>query len=180
MIGKVTAVSRSPQHTMSKLNEDSILLLAGWGVQGDAHAGATMVSRSRWARDRTPPNLRQVHLLPAELHDELRAAGFSVTPGQMGENITTRGIDLRRLPTGTYLHLGETAVLQVTGLRHPCKQLDRIHPGLLSAVLDHDEHRHLIRKAGIMAVVLTDGEVQLGDSLRVELPAEPHQALKPV
>jgi MOSC domain-containing protein YiiM len=177
---EVTAVSRSATHTFSKLSEDRIRLLSGLGVEGDAHLGTTVKHRSRVARDPTQPNLRQVHLVHAELHDELRDAGFDVQAGQMGENITTRGLDLLGLPTGTRLHLGETAVVEVTGLRNPCTQLDRFQPGLMAAVLAYDELGHLVRKAGIMAVVLVSGEVRVGHPIRVELPSGPHSPLEPV
>jgi MOSC domain-containing protein YiiM len=180
MDGQVTAVSRSPTHTLSKPNEAGIRLLAGVGVEGDAHSGATVKHRSRVARDPSQPNLRQVHLIHAELHDELRAAGFAVSAGQMGENITTGGVDLLALPTGTRLHLGDEAVVEVTGLRNPCAQLDTIQPGLMAAVLDRDEHGDLIRKAGLMGVVLAGGEVRPGDPIRVELPPAPHRPLAPV
>ncbi len=155
-------------------------LLAGLGVEGDAHLGETVKHRSRVRRDPTQPNLRQAHLIHAELHDELRAAGFAVAPGEMGENITTRGVDLLGLPTGTRLHLGETAVVEMTGLRNPCAQLDTIQPGLMAATLDRDDEGRLIRKAGVMAIVLASGEVRPGDAIRVELPPEPHQPLEPV
>jgi MOSC domain-containing protein YiiM len=176
----VTAVSRSATYTFTKPNEGSIRLLAGLGVEGDVHQGVTVQHRSRVARDPNQPNLRQVHLIHAELHDELRAAGFEVTPGDMGENVTTRGIDLLALPTGTLLHLGAEAVVEVTGLRNPCLQLDIFQDGLLKAVLDRDEDGNLIRKAGIMSIVRTGGEVHTGDEIRVELPAGPHTALEPV
>ncbi len=180
MGGIVTAVSRSPTHTMTKPNEASIRLLTGLGIAGDAHLGETVKHRSRVARDPTQPNLRQVHLIHAELHDELQAAGFAVLPGQMGENITTRGVDLLGLPIGTRLHLGDQAVVEVTGLRNPCAQLDGIQPGLMAATLDRDEQGNLIRKAGIMGVVVADGDVRPDDSIRVELPSAPHRALVPV
>jgi MOSC domain-containing protein YiiM len=180
MSGIVTAVSRSAGHTLTKPNEDKIALLVGLGVEGDAHSGATVKHRSRVARDPTQPNLRQVHVIHAELHDELRARGFAVTAGQMGENVTTRGIDLLGLPTGARLCLGDQAIIAVTGLRNPCAQLDRIRPGLMGATLDRDEDGNLIRKAGIMAVVLTGGEVRPGDPIRVELPPGAHQPLAPV
>jgi MOSC domain-containing protein YiiM len=177
MGGTVTAVSRSPRHTLVKPNEDSIRLLTGLGVEGDAHQGATVKHRSRVARDPTQPNLRQVHLIHAELHDELRQAGFAVAPGQMGENVTTRGVDLLGLAAGTRLHLGDRAVVEVTGLRNPCAQLDKIEPGLMAATLDRDERGNLVRKAGIMGVVLTEGEVRPGDPIRIETPPPPHQPL---
>ncbi|HET7462334.1 MAG TPA: MOSC domain-containing protein [Longimicrobium sp.] len=180
MDGVVTAVSVSPGHTFSKRNRDAIRLLAGLGVEGDAHAGETVKHRSRVARDPGQPNLRQVHLVHAELHDELSAAGFTVRAGDIGENVTTRGVDLLALPTGTRLRLGGSAVVEVTGLRNPCAQLDAFQPGLLSAVLGHDEHGGVVRKAGVMAVVLAEGEVRPGDAVRVELPPGPHRPLAPV
>jgi MOSC domain-containing protein YiiM len=180
MSGAVIAVSCSPTHTFSKPNQGSIRLLMGLGVEGDAHLGKTVKHRLRVARDPTQPNLRQVHLIHAELHDELRAAGFTVSAGQMGENVTTRGVDLLGLPTGTRLHLGNTAVVEITGLRNPCVQLDDFQSGLMAAVLGRDEQGRLIRKAGVMAIVLAGGEVTPGDPIMVELPPEPHRALEPV
>jgi MOSC domain-containing protein YiiM len=176
----VTSVSRSGEHTLSKPGQGSIRLLAGLGVEGDAHMGETVKHRSRVARDPGQPNLRQVHLIHAELHDELRAAGFAVAAGQMGENVTTRGVDLLGLPTGARLRLGDQAVVEVTGLRNPCAQLDRIRAGLMVATLDRDPEGKLIRKAGIMAVVVTGGEVCPGDPIEVELPSGPHRKLEPV
>jgi MOSC domain-containing protein YiiM len=180
MGGVVTAVSRSPEYTFTKPNQDSIRLLARLGVEGDVHAGVKVKHRWRVAHDPNQPNLRQVHLIHAELHDELRAAGFDVSAGQMGENVTTRGIDLLALPTGTRLRLGTTAVVEVTGLRNPCHQLDNFQSGLMKAVLGRDEQGNLIRKAGVMGIVLEDGEVRPGDPISVELPPEPHRPLKPV
>ncbi len=180
MTGVVIAVSRSASHSMSKPNVAAIRLLAGLGVEGDTHAGVTVQHRSRVARDPSQPNLRQVHLIHNELHEELRAAGFVVAPGQMGENVTTRGIDLLGLPTGARLRLGPEAIIEITGLRNPCTQLDDIQPGLMAAVLDRDAHGGLIRKAGVMAVVIAGGVVRPGDVIAVELPSEPHRALAPV
>ena len=177
MAGVVKAVSRSATHTLTKPNEHSILLRAGQGVEGDAHAGETVKHRSRLAKFANAPNLRQVHLIHEELFDELRDAGFAVMPGQMGENVTTQGVDLLALPTGARLHLGSEAVIEITGLRNPCRQLDRIQPGLMAATLAHDAAGNLLRKAGVMAIVLSDGEVRGGDPIRIELPAEPHQPL---
>ena len=179
-MSRVEAVSRAAAHAFSKPNADCIRLLAGLGVEGDAHLGRTVQHRSRVARDPSLPNLRQVHLIHAELHDELRAQGFEVAPGAMGENITTRGVDLLALPTGTRLRLGDAAVVQVTGLRNPCAQLDRFRQGLMRAVLDRDDDGELVRKAGVMAIVLTGGPVRAGDPLAVELPPEPHTRLAPV
>jgi len=180
MSAVVTAVSRSPKHTLIKSNQNSIRLVAGLGVDGDAHQGATVKHRSRVARDETQPNLRQVHLIHTELHEELRAAGFAVAAGQMGENITTQGVDLLGLPAGALLRLGAAAVVEVTGLRNPCAQLDRIQPGLMAATLDRDEQGNLVRKAGIMGVVVAGGEVRPGDPIHVELPLQPHRPLAPV
>ena len=148
MKGTVTAVSKSQIHSFSKPNQDSIKLITGLGVEGDTHMGEKVQHRSRVAKDPNQLNLRQVHLIHAELHDELQERGFDISPGQMGENITTRGIDLLGLPIGTRLHLGTTAVVEVTGLRNPCYQLDDFQKGLMKAVLDKDEQVNLIRKAG--------------------------------
>ncbi|HEX6913121.1 MAG TPA: MOSC domain-containing protein [Longimicrobium sp.] len=180
MSAVVTAVSRSPRHRFSKQNEPWIRLVEGLGVEGDAHAGKTVQHRSRKRWTPHLPNLRQVHLIHAELHDELNAAGFRVSPGDMGENVTTRGVDLLGLPAGTRLHLGASAVVEVTGLRNPCVQLDRFQDGLMRATLDRDADGELVRKAGIMAVVLAGGDVRPGDPIRVELPQEPHAPLEPV
>ena len=180
MGGVVAAVSCSRTHTLNKPNQDRIRLLTGLGVEGDAHLGKTVKHRSRVARDPSQPNLRQVHLIHAELHDELRAAGFDVPAGQMGENVTTRDIDLLGLPAGARLQLGGTAVIEVTGLRNPCAQLDRIQPGLMAATLGRDQHGGLIRKAGIMGIVVAGGEIRPGDPIRVELPSGPHRSLGPV
>ena len=173
----VTAVSISKEHTFSKSNQTSIRLLTGLGVEGDAHLGKTVKHRSRVAKDPTQPNLRQVHLIHSELHDNLRDAGFDIFPGQMGENITTRGIALLALPTNTLLYLGNEAVIKVTGLRNPCTQLDSFQAGLMKAVLDKDEEGKLIRKSGVMGIVVNGGEVKPGDSIAVEFPPQPHQAL---
>ncbi len=180
MGGVVMAVSRDAAHALIKPNQESIKLLTGLGVEGDAHLGVTVQHRSRVARDPSQRNLRQVHLVHSELHDELRDAGIAVSAGQMGENVTTRGIDLLGLPTGARLRLGSTAVVEVTGLRNPCAQLDSIQPGLMAATLGRDEQGNLVRKAGIMGIVLADGEVRTGDEIRVELPPEPHRPLDPV
>jgi MOSC domain-containing protein YiiM len=176
----VIAVHRNETYTFSKPTRASIRLIAGLGVEGDAHCGATVKHRSRVERDPTRPNLRQVHLIHYELFDELRAAGFSVTPGDIGENVTTRGIDLLSLPAGTLLRLGADAIVEVAGLRNPCYQLDDFQKGLMAATLDRDASGRLIRKAGIMAIVRHGGEVRAGDAIGVELPPAPHQPLRPV
>jgi hypothetical protein len=175
----VLAVHRSPTHSFSKPSALSIRLIAGIGVEGDAHAGERVKHRSRVARDPRQPNLRQVHLIHAELHEELRMEGFTVKPGDMGENITTRGLGLLALPAGTRLAIG-AAVIEVTGLRNPCVQLDRFQPGLMQATLDRDAAGNLIRKAGVMGVVLTGGDVQPGDGIRVQMPEGERRPLVPV
>ena len=165
---------------MAKPSVNSIRLVAGLGVEGDAHAGANVKHRSRVARNPDTPNLRQVHLIHSELHAELAARGLNVAAGQMGENVTTSGIDLLALPTGARLRLGPSAIVEVTGLRNPCAQLDGILPGLLAAVLDRDENGGLVRKAGIMGVVISGGDVSPGDAIEVEMPPAPHQPLQPI
>ena len=180
MRGMVVAVSRSATHTLRKLTVASIRLVAGLGVEGDAHLGKTVQHRSRVARDPSQPNLRQIHLIHAELFEELQASGFEIGAGQMGENITTSGLDLLALPTGARLHLGDVAIVVVTGLRNPCTQLERIRPGLMKATLEHDLEGNLIRKAGIMGIVLTGGEIRVGNPIDVELPPPPHRPLAPV
>ena len=177
---RVGAVSASPEDGFSKPVRASIRLLAGLGVEGDTHLGVTVQHRSRVAIDPTQPNLRQVHLIHAELFDELRAAGFEIGPGEIGENLTTHGIDLLTLPRGTRLHLGAQAVVELTGLRNPCRQLDRFRPGLMAATLARTADGALVRKAGVMAIVLNGGEVRRGDALHVELPPGLPQALERV
>jgi MOSC domain-containing protein YiiM len=176
----VAAVSCGPGHRFSKGVRKNIRLLAGLGVEGDAHLGVTVKHRSRVKADPTQPNFRQVHLIHGELHDELVGKGFRVGPGVMGENITTRGLALLGFPRGTRLHLGAAAVVEVTGLRNPSKQLDDYQAGLLAAVLDRDAAGNLIRKSGIMGVVLAGGEVRPGDAIEVELPPLPHRRLERV
>lgn len=180
-MASVLAVHSSHDHSFSKFAQEAITLVAGLGVQGDAHAGEKVKHRSRVAKDPNQPNLRQVHLIHAELFDELMERDHPVFPGEMGENITTRGIDLLALPTGTRLHIGEGgAVVEVTGLRNPCSQIDRFQKGLMQAVLDKDAQGNLARKAGVMGVVAGGGEVRAGDAIRVELPAGEPRPLLPV
>lgn len=176
----VVAVHRDGAHRFSKQPVDAVELLAGLGVAGDAHAGVTVQHLSRVRRDPTAPNLRQVHLIAAELLDELTARGFDVAPGRLGENVTTRGVDLLALPTGARLRLGNSAVIEVTGLRNPCVQLDRHQRGLQEAVLDRAADGSLIRRAGVMAVVVARGVVRPGDPITVTAPAGDHRPLEPV
>jgi MOSC domain-containing protein YiiM len=176
----VVAVSAKAGHGPDKTNRETIRLLRGQGVEGDAHCGETVKHRSRWRRDPNQPNIRQVHLIHAELFEELAQRGFAVTPGLMGENVTTRGVDLLDLPRGARLRLGDEAVVEVTGLRNPCYQLDKLQQGLMAACLDRDSQGELVRKAGVMGVVLTGGDVRPGDRIEVELPESPHEPLKAV
>lgn len=178
--GTVVAVSRDATHRFSKINQDGIRLLAGLGVEGDAHLGVTVQHLSRIAQDPTQPNLRQVHLMHAELFDELRTAGYEVAPGDLGENVTTRGLDLLGLPAGTRLRLGADALVEVTGLRNPCLQIDRFRSGLLKHVVGRGEAGEIVRKGGIMGVVLEGGQVRPGDVVLAELPAPPHRPLERV
>lgn len=178
--GLVVAVARDGEHRFSKAPRPCIRLLAGRGVEGDAHCGVTVKHRSRVKRDPSQPNLRQVHLIHAELIDELRAGGFAVEAATLGENITTRGLALLGLPVGARLRIGPEAVVEITGLRNPCVQLDHYRPGLTQAVLETGPDGELVRKAGVMAVVVRGGEIEPGHLVRVELPAPPHRRLQPV
>jgi len=165
---------------MAKPAQPEIVLIEGFGIEGDIHSGNKVKHRSRLSLKPVPPNLRQVHLIHIELMEELAQKGFNVSPGEMGENITTTGIDLLNLPTDTILSIGKEAKIRVTGLRNPCSQLNGIQKGLMKAVLDKDENGDLIRKTGVMSVVLKGGIIKPGDEIGIELPAEPHMALKPV
>ncbi|MEU0006680.1 MOSC domain-containing protein [Streptomyces sp. NPDC006314] len=180
MTGTVSAASSNGVYSFTKPNRDSITLLAGLGVEGDVHAGVTVKHRSRVAQDPTQPNLRQVHLIHEELFAEVGADGFTVTPGDLGENITTRGIDLLGLPVGTLLRIGEDALLEVTGLRNPCQQIDDFQDGLLKRVVGRDENGNIVRKAGIMSIVREGGTVRPGDMIEAELPSGPHRPLERV
>ncbi|MFD9194293.1 MOSC domain-containing protein [Streptomyces phaeochromogenes] len=178
MGGSVAAVSSSGEYSFSKPNRDGITLLAGLGVEGDVHAGVTVKHRFRMEKDPSQVNLRQVHLIHEELFDEVREAGFEVAAGQLGENVTTRGIDLLGLPTGTRLRVGDEAVVEVTGLRNPCAQIDGFQKGLMKQVVGRDEDGTVRFRAGIMSVVVTGGVVRPGDPVEVELPDGPHVPLE--
>ncbi|MFI1235213.1 MOSC domain-containing protein [Nocardia salmonicida] len=177
MSGTVIAVNSNGEYSFTKPTRPSIRLLTGLGVEGDVHAGTTVKHRSRVAQDPTQPNLRQVHLMHEELFSEVAEHGFEVLPGDLGENITTSAVDLLALPVGTLLRIGSDAVVEVTGLRNPCVQIDRFQDGLLKRLVHHDAAGTVVRKAGIMGVVTAGGEVRPGDSIVVELPPEPWQAL---
>lgn len=193
---RVVAVCRDELHRFSKVPTESITLVAGLGVLGDAHAGTLVQHRSRVRRDPNQPNLRQVHLIPAEIFDDARAMGYDLGPGDLGENVLTMGLDLLGLPTGTLLDLGGP-VVRLTGLRNPCAQINAFRPGLLKVVLSRadgtptDEpapstaspdcaSAPLVRKAGVMAVVERGGEVVPGGPIAVTLPDAPHTPLAPV
>lgn len=176
----VLAVASDSGHNFSKPVKDTITLLEGLGVEGDAHMGKTVQHLSRIAKDPTLPNLRQVHLLHAELLNDLGEQGFDVSPGQIGENITTQGVPLLDLPTGTHLAIGETAIVEITGLRNPCRQLNGLHPGLMNAVLSKDAEGNLIRLSGVMGIVVAGGVIKAGDEITVAYPPEPHAPLLPV
>ena len=177
---QVVAVHSSPEHAFSKDPAREIELIEGHGVRGDAHCGTTVKHRSRVAKDPSQPNLRQVHLLHEELLAELHAKGFVVSPGHMGENITTRGVNLLELSAGTRLLLGSEALVEVTGLRNPCSQIERFQTGLLAAVLDRSPDGGLIRRAGVMGVVLNGGVVKAGASIAIAHVPSRHAALQPV
>ncbi|MCQ9132289.1 MOSC domain-containing protein [Streptomyces hilarionis] len=180
MSGTVTAVSSNGVYSFTKPNRDSVRLLAELGVEGDVHAGVTVKHRSRVAQDPTQPNLRQVHLIHEELFAEVADAGFPVAAGELGENITTRGIDLLGLPVGALLRIGDEAVLEVTGLRNPCLQIDAFRNGLLKQVVGRDEAGNVVRRAGIMSIVREGGTVRPGDTIEAELPDGPHRPLERV
>lgn len=180
MTGQVESVNRDSKHEFSKVPQPSIQLLQGLGVEGDAHAGTTVQHLYLIKKDASKPNLRQVHLIHAELLDEVNGKGFRVQAADLGENILTRGVDLLGLPRGTKLHLGEQAVMEVTGLRNPCSQIENFQTGLLKEMVQKDAGGNPVFRCGIMSVVLTGGEVNPGDAIRVELPAEPHLPLERV
>ncbi|HEY8911819.1 MOSC domain-containing protein [Lacisediminihabitans sp.] len=176
----VVSVSRDLVHGFSKPSCEAITLLEGLGVEGDAHSGTTVQHRSRIAKDPTQPNLRQVHLIHSELFAEVARAGFNLGPGDMGENVTTAGIDLLAMPQGARLLIGSDAVVELTGLRNPCAQINAFEPGLLKTMVGHDDDGHVIRKAGVMGIVLRSGVARPGDSITVVLPQWQHQRLIPV
>lgn len=176
----VESVARSRSHSFSKRPELYIRLIAGIGIEGDAHAGVTVKHRSRVARDPNQPNLRQVHLMHAELFDELKGQGFRVGAGDLGENITTRGLDVLSLPRRTRLRIGREAIVELTGLRNPCVQIDRFQEGLLSAVATRNEAGQLVRKSGVMGIVIAGGDVHVGDAIEIELPDGPRAPMEVV
>ncbi len=177
MGARVLSVSLNQEHNFSKKREGRIMLVKGLGVEGDAHFGATVQHRSRVARNPEQPNFRQVHLLQSEILEELKTKGYTINPGEMGENITTRGIDLLSLPTNAELRIGKEAVVQVKGLRNPCSQIDDFKNGLMRQFVRKDDSGNPVYLAGVMGVVLTGGEVKPGDSIVVSMPGKPHLKL---
>jgi len=177
VIPSIVAVSCSAEHSFSKPNRPSITLAAGLGVADDAHAGQFVKHRYLVRRDPTQPNLRQVHLIQQELFASLAEQGHVVETGQLGENVTTRGLDLLALPTGTILRLGADAVIELTGLRNPCAQIEEFQDGLMSLLRFRDSEGNVVRTAGVMGVVLVGGDVRPGDPIEVQTPPQPHQPL---
>ena len=180
MMAEVLAVARDGKHRFSKRCVSEINVLTGLGVEGDAHEGVTVKHLSRVAADPTQLNLRQVHLIHSELFHELRAKGFEIKPADLGENVTTAGLELLSLPRHTLLTIGAEVVLEITGLRNPCAQIERFHPGLLAAVLDRGPNGEIVRKAGIMTVVRVGGVIRPGDRIEIELSPPPHLPLERV
>lgn len=180
MMGVVVAVAARETHYVTKDAQDAIRLIAGQGVEGDVHSGPTVKHRSRVSKDPTQPNLRQVHLIHCELLDMLVEKGFAIGPAMMGENISTRGIDLLALSAGTRLQIGGEAVIEITGLRNPCHQLNGLIPGLMDAVLDYADDGSLIRLAGVMGIVTTGGVVVAGDPIISVERSSPYIMLQPV
>ena len=179
---RVVAVNSKDTPGVGKIPRDAVTLIANHGIEGDYHAGPDVRHRSRAAKDPQQPNRRQVHLMHSELFDDLAPLGIKVTPGAMGENITTRGLALLDLAPGTKLRLGDTAVIEITGCRNPCNQLDAVDERLLAQVALKAGDGSIIRKAGIMAVVLAGGVVRPGDAISVEAPlgAAAEARLEPV
>ncbi len=173
----VVAVSSSPDHSFSKPNLAAVRLIAGIGVEGDAHSGELVKHRYLVKRDPTQPNLNQIHLINQELFDAVAERGYTVTPGQLGENITTLGVDLISLPTATVLRIGAEATVELTGLRNPCPQIDGFQDGLLSHLIYRKDGK-TVRNCGVMGIVLTGGEVLPGDSITIDLPPVPHRPLR--
>jgi MOSC domain-containing protein YiiM len=179
-MSRVLAVAAAPGHQLSKSPVHEIRLVPGLGVEGDAHLGASTQHQTQVGKDPNRANLRQVHLIHSELFPELAAKGYEISPAMLGENITTEGLDILSLPRGTLLRIGPEAVVQVTGLRNPCRQLDAFRPGLAQAMFGKDDDGELVRKAGVMSIVVAGGAVRAGDAITVELPTAPHERLLPV
>jgi len=165
----VLSVSMSSSHGFSKRPTDYIYLLSGCGVQGDVHCSGAASSN----------NKRQVHLIASELLTELarkdsKGRAYIISPGALGENITTKGIDLVGLNEGTRLHFGDGddhAIVRITGLRNPKKRLDEWPKGLLDRCAMKNKKGEITgRKIGVMGIVEEDGFVQPGHMVYVEKP----------
>ncbi|WP_296678097.1 MOSC domain-containing protein [Novosphingobium sp.] len=180
MSATILALASDPAHRFSKIEQCELTLIAGRGAKGDAHAGQTVQHLSRIAKDPFQPNLRQIHLIHAELFEELAAQGFAVAPAQLGENVTTRGVDLLGLSRGTRLQLGQEAVIEITGLRNPCRQIDGLAKGLMAATLSLADNGSLIRRCGVMAIVVAGGTISVGDPIELHSMPKIHQPLEPV
>jgi MOSC domain-containing protein YiiM len=180
MTPQVTSVSLNPLHTFSKRPVPEIRILAHHGVEGDAHAGEKVQHLYRVRKNPNAPNLCQVHLIAEEFLEELRTQNFPIEPGQLGENIIVRSLDLCSLSVGATLRLGSDALIEITGLRDPCNQLNTLRPGLMKACLARSLDGTLIRKAGVMAIALVSGSVRPGDPIHLTLPPHPHRPMGPV
>lgn len=180
MAGRIEALHSSPSHSLKKETTSSLEIIKGLGVKGDAHMGAKIKHVYRVRKDPNEPNLRQVHIIHAELFDELKTKDFDISFGEMGENITCSGLDILSLPTDTELQMGVSTRLKVTGLRNPCAQLDSIKKGLMKACLDRNQSGEMIPKVGIMTIVLEGGIINQGDEIKVVFPPEPHRKLEAV
>jgi MOSC domain-containing protein YiiM len=174
----VSHLHLSPEHSFSKHSCSEITLIAGSGVEGDAHSGPTVKHRSRVAIDPNTPNLRQVHLIPLEILTNLAKEGFEIQPGDLGENITTVGINLHELPVGTLLRIGKESLIALTGLRNPCQQIEQFRTGLLKQCLPKDADGTPQRRAGVMAIVIHGGNVRVDDAIEISLPPLPHQQMQ--
>jgi len=170
--GRVVGLARDGRNGFSKSAMDTICLIQGQGVEGDAHSGPFV--RHRYLARRQPrlPNLRQVHLIPSELFEALRNAGYDLHPGDLGDNIATAGLDLETLPMGALLDLGSEACIELTGLRTPCVLIDRFRTGLKRQMVCSEPVAPRFR-CGVMSIVRTGGRLAVGDPIRVRLPPKP-------
>ena len=154
----VVGLSIDDGHHFSKRAVERVTMVAGVGIEGDVHAGPLVQHRSRVRVDPNQPNLRQVHLIDDAVFAVAASAGFEIDHGDLGENVTVSGLDVHGLAVGTMLRLGESAFVAVTGLRNPCGQINGLRPGLLD-VLRRADGGDIVRRAGIMGVVVRGGEV---------------------
>jgi len=164
------SVNSDDAYRFSKIARQSVRLVEGHGIEGDAHAGRFVKHRYQAKKEPLTPNRRQVHLIQSELFEEMRGFGFIIEPGDLGENVTTVGIDLLALPLGAQLHLGESAVVELTGLRMPCGLIDKFQTGLKRSMIVRTP-RGVTFRAGVLGIVTSSGDVRPGDLVRAELPA---------